>query len=562
MGIPRASGSSGIGGRRMSNTVDGQRAYAGMGEVALVTAGIAGARALGPTITNPAAQLNKVVTGQAAVAGVLAGLAGEGVARGLDAATPLDRMQSHLVLGVAGTAAMLIGHRLDSHTAKLIGSTGRVLAVTGTVGAALDVAHAKLDTDADGHFLPKVPWQAELAIGGAVVGGLGIKFGPRVATMLKNSKQLAGSTAQIDAAGAALNELIPRSKLTQGPQIFLGSRIEHGHGAKAIRTVVPHKLDAPDLRASLGLPATGELTNDQLASIGIRSLEQQGAFALDDAGKPMVDVILEGSPTGMGGLNISPVMMSEQLARTATIDAQYGARPSVQSLHKVGDAIDQFVAVSRATRDRVAQMPEDARPPRYGIATSLGGLQFDELIKREGHGIIDELGLEKIVTLGAPTKLSSLDIAALPPGFHIRATFDEFAKLSDEAVAQAKFIELKHADDPVPLMAFDLLWRRPDWMPADRVWAPGVSFVQHASDVTTSISRGTGPKVTHGGHEYREVRSNVAFARALGLKGPNGAAFTDEALELAGTRAQDTAVTEAKRIRDALMGTIDLAKPA
>lgn len=534
-----------------TNAVDGQRSYAGLGEVALATGAVAAARSMGPTITNPGASINKVMTGEAAAVGLVAGLAGEGIARGLDAATPLDRMQSHLALGVAGTAAMLIGHRLDSNTAKIIGSAGRVLAVTGTVGAALDVAHGRFDEDGDGRFLPSIPWQAKAAVAGAAVVGAGIAFGPRIARLISNSKQLAGSAAQIDAAGARLDELIPRSKLTQGPQIFLGSRIEQGFGSQAIRTVVPHRLDAPELRTALGLPATGALTSEQLASVGVRSLEQQGAFALDEAGKPMVDLILEGSPTGMGGLNIAPVMMSEQLARTATIDAQYGARPSVQSLNKVGDAIDQFVAVSKATRDRVALMPEGARPPRYGIATSLGGLQFDELIRRRGPGIIDELGLRRIVTLGAPTRLSKLDAAALPEGFHIRATFDEFRDIPQAKIDAAKFIELYHPDDPVPLTQVDMLWRRPDWMPRERTWAPGVSFVQQANDVTTAIARGTGPKVTHGGHEYREVVSNLGFARALGLPGD------DAALELAATRAQDTAVSEAKRIRDALLGRID-----
>ena len=263
----------------------------------------------------------------------------------------------------------------------------------------------------------------------------------------------------------------------------------------------------------------------------------------------------------MGGLNISPVMMSEQLVRTATIDAQYGARPSVQSLNKVGAAIDQFLSVSRGTRDRVALMPEGARPPRVGIATSLGGLQFDELVRREGPGIVDELGLEKIITLGAPTRLSKLDPSTLPEGFHIRATFDEFAELSDEAVASARFIELKHADDPVPFTSLDLLYRRPDWMPAERTWVPGVSLLQHASDVTTSISRGTGAKVGTGGHEYRATVSNLAFARALGLRAPDGAAIPKDVLETAAVRAQDTAVSEAKRLRDALMGRTDLTAP-
>jgi hypothetical protein len=549
--MPDGTGAHGGNGDDMpTNGVDGQRSHAGLGEVGLATGAIAAARSMGPRITSPGG-VNKVLAGEAAAVGLVAGMAGEGIARGLDAATPLDRMQSHIALGVAGTAAMLIGHRIDSNTAKLIGSAGRVLAITGTVGAALDVAHGRFDQDGDGHFFPKVPWQAELAIGGLVAGGLAVNFGPRVAKLLKNSKQLAGSAAQVDAAGARLNELVPRSKLTQGPQIFLGSRIEHGFGPQAIRTVVPHKLDAPELRTALGLPATGALTSEQLASVGIRSLEQQGAFALDSAGRPMVDVILEGSPTGMGGLNIAPVMMSEQLARTATIDAQYGARPSVQSLNKVGEAIDQFVAVSKATRDRVARMPEGARPPRYGIATSLGGLQFDELIRREGPGIVDELGLKKIVTLGAPTRLSKLDAAALPEGFHIRATFDEFKEIPQAKIDAAKFIELHHPDDPVPLTQVDMLWRKPDWMPRERTWAPGVSFVQHANDVTTAIARGTGPKVTHGGHEYREVVANLGFARALGLPGD------DAALQVAATRAQDTAVSEAKRIRDALLGKID-----
>jgi hypothetical protein len=546
----------------MSTTVDGgSRSYAGMGEVALATGAAAAVRGMGPSITNPTAIPRPIAIGGSAAAGLVAGLAGEGVARGLDAATPLDRFQSHLVLGIGGAAAALVGWRMHGDAAKLVGSTGRVLAVVGGAGAALDAAHARFDQDGDGHMLPRIPTAVKLGIGGAIVVGAAVKFGPKVSTMIANKGKLAGSAAEMDAIGAQLGELIPRSKLTSGPQIFLGARIEHGQGRTAIRTVAPHVLDAPELRVSLGLPATGKLDPDQLASIGIRSLEQQGAFTLDAAGKPMVDVILEGSPTGMGGLNIAPVMMSEQLARTATIDAQYGARPSVQSLNKVGDALDSFVSTSRAMKDRVAQMPEGARPPRYGIATSLGGLQFDELIAREGAGIVDDLGLEKIVTLGAPVRMSKLDPSTLPKGFHIRSTFDDFAKLSDEQVAAARFIELHHPDDPVPLLSFDMLYRRPDWMAADRTWTPGVSFVQHATDVTTSIARGTGPKVGTGGHEYRAVQSNLAFARSLGLHAPDGTAFSAQVLEQAAVRAQDTAVSEAKRIRDVLMGTIPATPP-
>lgn len=544
------------------NVDDRKRAYAGLGEVALGTAAFAATRSLGPTMMNEAGKFNRALAIQSGAAGLAVGLIGEGVARGLDAATPLDRLQSHLALGAAGLGVMLIGRHFDHNTVKLVGSTGRILAITGTVGAALDVAHERFDKDGDGHFFPKVPWQAELAIGGVLVGGAALKFGPKIATIVRNSKQLAGSAAEMDAAGAQLNELIPRSKLTTGPQIFLGSRIQHGHGASAIRTVVPHKLDAPELRTSLGLPASGNLAHEQLASIGPRSLEQQGAFALDDAGRPMVDVILEGSPTGMGGLNTAPVMMSEQLLRTATIDAQYGAKPSVQSLHKVGDAIDQFVAVSRATRDRVAKMPEGARPPRFGIATSLGGLQFDELIKRHGHGIIDELGLEKIITLGAPSKLSKLDPSTLPDGFHFRGSFEEFAELSDDQVKRVRFIEISHADDPVPLTSFQMLYRRPDWISRDRTWGVGVSFLQHMSDVTKSISQGTGPVVTNGGHEYRQVKALEAFMRALSVTDANGAPFSPDALRSAAVRAQDTAVSEAKRLREALLGRTDLRKPA
>jgi hypothetical protein len=433
--------------------------------------------------------------------------------------------------------------------------------VTGGIGAALDAAHGQFDQDGDGHILPALPTAAKWGIGAAVAVGVGAKFGPKAITALRNKDLLAGSATQMDEVGRALDELIPRSKLTTGPQVFLGSRINEGHGAQAIRTVVPHKLDAPELRAAMGLPETGDLSFEQLSRIGIRSLEQQGAFALDDAGRPMVDVILEGSPTGMGGLNVAPVMMSEQLLRTATIDAQYGARPSVQSLNKVDEALDAFIATSKAMKERVARMPEGARPPRYGIATSLGGLQFDQLIAREGPGVIDELGLEKIVTLGAPVNLSKLDPSKLPEGFHIRATFDEFAKLGQEQIDKARFIEIKHADDPVPLTQIDMIWRRPEWMAANREWVPGVSFIQHATDVTTAIARGTGAKVGVGGHEYRSIESNVAFMRALGLKAADGTPFSAETLEAAGRSAQDTAVSEAKRIHDILAGRVKPTAP-
>ncbi|MCB0880302.1 MAG: alpha/beta-hydrolase family protein [Thermoleophilia bacterium] len=540
----------------------GPRAYAGMGEVALATSVVAGLRGMGPTITNPNGVPRPVAIGGSAAAGLMAGLVGEAVARGVDAATPLDRTQSHLAVAATGAAAALIGWRMHGDMPKLVGSIGRVLAVTGTAGAVLDQAHARFDQDGDGHILPEIPTAAKVGIGAAVVVGAAAKFGPKVATMLKNKNLLAGSAAQADKAGAALGEIIPRSKLTIGPQIFLGARIEEGLGAQAIRTVVPHKLDAPELRAAMDLPATGDLTFEQLSKIGISQLEHQGAFALDEAGRPMVDVILEGAPTGTGGLNIAPVMMSEQLARTATIDAQYGARPSVQSLNKVDEALDAFLASSRAMRDRVAAMPEGSRPPRYGIATSLGGLPFDQLIAREGPGIVDELGLEKIITMGAPVRLSKLDPSTLPEGFHIRATFDEFAKLSDEAVAKARFIELRHPDDPVPLVSIDMLWRRPDWMPRERTWVPGVSFIEHATDVTTSISRGTGPTVGASGHEYRNVQSNLAFARALGLKSVDGSAIPAATLEAAATHAQDTAVSEAKRIRDVLFGKVPPTAPS
>ncbi len=525
-----------------------------MGEVALATAAIAAARSIGPTMTNPNGALRPMVLGGSAAVGAVAGLAGEGIARGVDAATPLDRFQSHVAVGVAGLGVALVGWRLHATPAKIASSAGIALATTGGIGVALDAAHGAFDQDGDGHFLPALPTIAKIGIGAAAVVGVGATGGRKLVTLLRNKRLLAGSAEQMDALGKGLNELIPRSKLTTGPQVFLGSRITDGHGASAIRTVVPHRLDAPELRASLGLPATGKLTADQRAMIGLRSFEQQGAFALDDAGKPVVDLIIEGSPTGMGGLNAAPIMMSEQLVRTATIDAQYGAKPSVQSLDKVDEALDAFIATSKAIKARVEQMPEGARPTRIGFATSLGGLQFDTLLKQHGTGILDELGLSKIITLGAPIRLSKLDPSTLPEGFHVRATLDEFAAMSEEQIAKARFVELRHVDDPVPRMAVNLLWQRPEWMSKDRRWTPGVSLMQHVSDVTTSIARGSGDMASPIGHDYRSAKSNAAFARAIGIRHADGTAFTSSEIGTAAQRAQDTAVRESKRINDILKG--------
>ena len=179
-----------------------------------------------------------------------------------------------------------------------------------------------------------------------------------------------------------------------------------------------------------------------------------------------------------------------------------------------------------------------------------------------GVGIVDELGLEKIITLGAPNKLSKLDPSTLPEGFHIRATFEEFAELAPDVKSKARFVELYHADDPVPLLSIDMLWRRPDWMPANRIWKPGISFLQHVSDVTTSISRGTGGSLHGtGGHEYRNMKALRAFAEVMNLRTPDGTAISAELVETAAKRAQDTSVAAAGRLRDSLLGRVDVTKP-
>jgi hypothetical protein len=532
-----------------TNSVDSHRAHAGMGEVALATAGVGVARSLGATSVERTMAGRIEVGGVSAGMGAAAGLIGEGAARGLDAATGLDRFQSHAVLGGAGLATALIGRHVGGEGGAIASSIGAVLAVTGGAGAGLDVAHDKLDQDGDGHFFPAIPTSVKIGAGVVIAGGLGLKYGKQAITAARNAKLLAGSAEEVDKAGSALHELVPRSDLTTGPQVFLGGRLPGKAGLDDFRVVMPYKLDDVALRTSLGLPAKGELSKDELAKLAISSMEQQGAYDVDAAGKAVVDMHFMGSPTGMGGLNIAPVMMAEDLMRTATADAQYGAKPSVQSLGKVDEAIDSFIAMAEAHKAKLATLPASAQAPTVGIATSLGGLQFDRLIEREGPGVLDRLGLQKIITLGSPVNLSKLDPATLPEGFHFRGTFDDFAKLTDAQVAKLRFIEMKNPDDPVPLMALNMIWKRPSWFPANRSFTPGVSFAQHAVDITTAIQRGTGATVGTGGHEYRSIISNAAFARALGVPG-----VTQEHMLAAAREAQDASVAEAKRARDVLFG--------
>ncbi|MCW2923365.1 MAG: hypothetical protein JWM98_769, partial [Thermoleophilia bacterium] len=119
-----------------------------------------------------------------------------------------------------------------------------------------------------------------------------------------------------------------------------------------------------------------------------------------------------------------------------------------------------------------------------------------------------------------------------------------------------RFIELRNGDDPVPMLKLSMLWKRPEWFPGTRPFTPVESFAQHGVDITTAITRGTGATIGTDGHEYRSVISNQAFARAVGL-----GRFGDEAVHTAATRAQDTALSEAKRVREMLTGAAKAAKP-
>jgi hypothetical protein len=513
--------------------------HAGWGEVAAATGAVAAARALGPTM------MQRTLVGRiptATVAGMLgmaAGVAGEATARVVDAATPLDRMQAHLIVGSSGLATAVLGRRFSGTGAAAAASIGAVLAVTGGLGAALDAAHGRFDTDGDGRFGPDLPNGVIVAGVGAVAVVAGARFGRTAVTAMKNAPRITQTGPAADAAGQALGELIPRSKLTMAGRLFLEGTTE-GLPKRPVRTYMPFELDG--------------MTLQQRVALTVDSMVQQGAFERSR--------IVIASPTGTGGINPGPVIMDEVLSGgdTAWVVAQYGRKPSVQSLHRTPAAVEAFMELTRQVAAKSRQLHPNGDGPRlYAAATSLGSRNLHEAIVQHGDELFGpRVGLRRVLLLGAPEQLTSFHPRLFPDGMVGRFRDPAaIAAVSDDAARSMRVVEFAHWDDPVRLAHPRMAIERPAFLTPqgaipgvrhDRPFTPGVTMVQHAFDTTTSISRGTGDRITRVGHDYRgDMQQAVALAfdhRGAGV----------DAIESAGRFAQDKALADIQRIRRILAG--------
>lgn len=519
-------------------SVDERRAFAGWGEVALATGAVAVARSTGPTITH-AGGLRPLLAGQALAVGALAGLAGEGVARGLDAATGLDRMQSHLAVAAVGVAGAIVGRRATGLAGATTASMGAALAVTGGAGAVLDAAHGRFDRDGDGRFGPDLPNGLLAAGAGALGVAAAARYGKTALTALRNAKHVAAGGPAADEAGRALGELVPRSKLSIAGRMFLEGTTP-GLPSRPVRTYMPFRLD--------------DMTLQQRAALAVESMVQQGAF---DKSR-----ITFASPTGTGGINPGPIAMDEILSGgdTAWVVAQYGKKPSVQSLHKTPQAREAFMELIRqAAAKRAELFPAGGGPDFYASATSLGSLNLHSAIARHGDELFGPgIDLKRVLLLGAPEALSELRPGVLPEGMLGRfRTPGEVAAVTGDAAERMRVVDFAHLDDPVRTVSLRGLVDRSAIPGTDGVvgsaagnrrFTPAISFLEHANDVTTSISRGTGDTVSNVGHDYRQDMAE-AVALAFGHRGAGA-----EAIEAASRRSQQLAVENVQRIKRILAG--------
>lgn len=523
----------------VDTSIRSRRPDAGWGEVVTATGVVAGGLAAQRTIVGGGLPRLASLGIAGGAMGVVAGAVGEGVARGLDAATPLDRTQSHLAVVGAGLATSLIGRNMSGMRAAGAASAGEVLAVTAGVGALLDVAHDQLDHDGDGRFAPSVPTAVKLAAGGGAVALLGVKYGGQAVTAARNASRIAIGGAEADAAGRAAGELVPRSKIGLPGRMFLEGATP-GLAKPALREYMPHQLD--------------DLTLEQRADLTVKSLFERGAFERSR--------IVIGSPTGTGGFNPVPTSMDELLSNgdTAWAVAQYGTKPSIQSLSKVDEAVEAWMALLSAVAKKQAELyPRGGGPELYAAATSLGALTLNEAARLHGDRIFGELGLKRMLLLAPPEGLSKLDPGALPAGsighFH---TPDEVKAVGEAAAERLKIVKFSNRNDPVGLLDWRMAIKRPAFLTKEgaipgidhtRRYVPGLTLLQHGMDVTGAISRGTTATVRGDMHD---VRGNMHWALALAMDHRH---LGDEAIEAAGAQARETASASTRRIRAILAGT-------
>ena len=261
--------------------------------------------------------------------------------------------------------------------------------------------------------------------------------------------------------------------------------------------------------------------------IALQELERTGAFDRKH--------LLLVSPTGTGWVDQTMIESAEFLTRgdIATCVVQYGRFPSFLSVQKVALGRQQFRALLWSIRNRIAGMPEDARPKVLVFGESLGAWASSDVVMYQGIEGFDHYGIDKALWVGLPglAKWSrngmALGSSDLVPDGTVRV-FDEPSEMEALTAAERRALRatiVSHHNDPIAQMSTDTMIQEPEWLatsergrgiPDDMEWFPMGTFLQVGVDAMNAMVTVPGNFGSFG-HDYR---ADMARCGLYGIQPP------------------------------------------
>jgi uncharacterized membrane protein len=281
---------------------------------------------------------------------------------------------------------------------------------------------------------------------------------------------------------------------------------------------IPTDLPMRPIRAyaALGSASTAEAR----VELVMRELERQGAFRRKR--------ILVGAPTGGGHINPVALELVERMARgdVASVAVQFGDRPSMLSLHKVGEAGRLLDLLSTRIRDRIrAEHPNGGGPQVLLYGESLGAWASRRMLdgaadraERATGAAVDPLqatGIDRVVWIGTPGFSRFRDDRLGPGGVQALSGIEQLDSIDPIARRSARVWMLAHYDDYVHRADLSTIWRRPSWLPKDgsnprgvgasERWRPLLTFLDTIRGAATSANQAQAGTFTNHGHDYRKA---------------------------------------------------------
>jgi uncharacterized membrane protein len=452
-------------------------------ETATLTAAAALALSFAPTLVRRRRRDQLVVSIASTALGGLAGAATEVLVMHL--ARRFDGNERTARTVIAGAGALSVGAELprDPHPAvSLVGQVARVSGIAALLGA---IAPARDPVPLD---RPRTLAAVGVAGAAALVGWHQLERRSRPRRPL-----LAAYPAE---------HALPTTSVLEGG--FEGSRFT---GTTVPGAAIGDGARDP-IRVFVGLRAAP--TVEERARIAVDELERLGAFRRTR--------ILVCSATLRGYVNPIAVAAEEHLAHgdVASVVVQYFDRRTVLMPAKVPIAARTHRALLEELRRR---LPEDG-PEVCVYGESLGAWASQNVFRAGGVRALDEVRVRRALWIGTPY------FSRLPRllGKGDVATDERVAMIharelrAGEVDGDWRFVFLSRRTDPVVLFSgIDLIWRRPDWMPAGN-WTPGVTFIQLVFDLLAATNwPGSSPQAL--AHDYRlecPLAVDLAFGHRAG----------------------------------------------